>query len=72
MALYTNSTLDVIRSRKDASKEFNSFFTNASIEDWDSSLFLRLSLNKEVANTIDLEQAKLVHQSLKTTLDSFT
>lgn len=72
MALYTNSTLDVIRSRKDASKEFNSFFANASIEDWDSSLFLRLSLNKEVANTIDLEQAKLVHQSLKTTLDSFT
>ncbi|AZE82137.1 hypothetical protein C4J98_0702 [Pseudomonas orientalis] len=71
MTLYADSTLKVIRSRKNADKEFDAFHMDASIENWDADLFFRLSMNKEVANALDQEHARILNQSLKTTIDLF-
>lgn len=71
MDFYSTFTSEVTRIRKNADKEFNSFFSEASPDNWDAELFFRLALNKEMANSFDQDHAKLVNQSLKTTIDFF-
>lgn len=72
MEFYKSFTSEVIRNRKNADKDFDAFFKEASVDNWDDEEFFRLSLNKELTNMFDQEHAKTIQQSLKTTIDFFT
>lgn len=71
MDFYNTFTSEVIRNRKNADREFTSFFREASPDNWDGELFFKLALNKEMANSLDQDHAKIVNQSLRTTIDFF-
>ena len=71
MEFYNAFTSEVIRNRRNADKEFKDYFIETSPENWDAAHFFKLALNKEMANTFDQDHAKIVNQSLKTTIDHF-
>jgi hypothetical protein len=71
MDFYKAFTSEVIRNRKKADNEFTSFYREATPDNWDSELFFKLTLNHEMANSLDQDHAKIVNQSLKTTIDHF-
>lgn len=72
MDFYKAFTSEVIKNRKQADNDFDTFFREASPDNWNDEEFFRLSMNKELANMFDQEHAKTVQQSLKTTIDFFT